>query len=1650
MPNNSSTIILDARDNASGAIRNVENNLDSLENAVQGTGTSFTQFNGLLDQYGNALASASGSAELFQNQNQANAKSLGVIDSALTKTSGSLNKFGNQNERVRFVVDSLGNRLTKNATEFRAAQSTIERYNLANSRIAASAAQAETAIESLGRGTAQSSIIQTRFAGQVRKNSSELDRLWRSASQGINIVTQTNAAISKSAATMGAAASQTSRLRRSLSSLSAGYELARKAGNKNANVMNVSSFNTANLAAQFNDIGVTLAAGQSPFLIALQQGTQVSQVLQLMSKDVGVLRALFAGLKSVISPISLITIGVIAAGAALGQWAISAFKASRETRDFEEILEELSTAVGNYSSLVDKTSQSNFQLAQTYGSLRDEARSFLEVQQELSRATVLTEIGAAVNSLSQSFDDLAGFDIPGLFDGRFGGDSNARLQARFGFEGAEEVREQFEEFRILYAQLQQVGESGNLDEAASDLDEFINNVVKGLGPLGDWTDEQRELVQGLTELQDNVIRAANAQEEYNRSLERRPNLVHPDFDPANAVLEEVRQQQLSAEAEFADNLADIRQDVVNSITVHPDFDPVEGVLNQIRDRQIAEEEQFASELGEIREHVISSLAHPDFDPVEEVLNEIRERQVAEEEKFAEQLAEAREEVLAAITVHPDFDPVEQAIADIRARQLAEEQAFAEELAAIRESTLSSLFHPDFDPVEQAFDQIRQRQLAEEEEFNAQLEALQEEQNAIRERAAQKQLQIERERATAVEAVRTATLSETDQIREQISQLDALFAANANVTSGKDELILSTEIYTQRLHDLNFALLDSTGYFETLSAELDMTRTAFEAIEDRHSSFRQSIEADLLTPIQKAEQEIAELTQVINEAPDGVETFERGLQELNAELENLQRQEATTEAINNLKQSFNEGEISAATYKTELEVLENQLKAVAGGDSEVVLTVESERALRDLETFEKIWQDSVQNMQKEFSDTIYNALFEEGISSFKDFGDAIVDIWKRALANMIAAYAASGFTKLFGNLLGGGGGLGGGSLLGSTLGSVLGGGTAGGGGGFGGLGGIGSIGSSIFGSIGAITPGLGAIGGSGFLGGAAAAFSPGGFGAFNIGANATLAGGGFGATLGAALPALAAVTFAIAAFTSKTKILDEGLRATVNETDVLVQQFQEIKKSRLFGLISSRRTNLSDAPAGVQDAFQGAVTNIADTTAGILNLFGLPTGLEGFSKEFEVSLKGLDDAAKEAAINELLGEIGASMQQFSLGALGFIVDVDQAATAFGKLTEAAGLVAAASEQAFNVAVGRINAESQLVNQLSSLTFGELDALAQAAKERLGGADADLRGGLGPTEFRRTQIEQEIGTSEVGIEDAEEQIRNLRANISSAQEALKGDNLTDELIAGYQSQIESYNENIKNYQDAINRYSESIAALETQLLVEFAEIEEEVSQKVFDAIGEEINRRAGNISVNDVISDLLADSGIYIQGINDAAAAAIAATDEAFEYLRQATLENGRQYSNLFREVADQFIAQATEHIQRLVDPDTYRLAFFQDDPEGEGFGRLIQSQQVPEDGSGVPDFLGETLAELRVSNEETGEDQLEKLEELVDWSNRIVERIQEGNVEIVATQQEGNALLASVISSLQTQITSVSAGLESVRRSIEDQERRTVDRQEAAA
>ncbi|WP_305096483.1 phage tail length tape measure family protein [Croceibacterium aestuarii] len=130
-------------------------------------------------------------------------------------------------------------------------------------------------------------------------------------------------------------------------------------GRRAADSASAMKANTGNIAAQFQDIGVTAAMGMNPMLIALQQGTQLSAVLaQTGGTAMETLSAAFA---SVVSPVSLLTIAIVAGAAALIQWAMSATSASDESeklaKKFDQVkwatdaVGEAQTILGNYMDI---------------------------------------------------------------------------------------------------------------------------------------------------------------------------------------------------------------------------------------------------------------------------------------------------------------------------------------------------------------------------------------------------------------------------------------------------------------------------------------------------------------------------------------------------------------------------------------------------------------------------------------------------------------------------------------------------------------------------------------------------------------------------------------------------------------------------------------------------------------------------------------------------------------------------------------------------------------------------------------------------------------------------------------------------------------------------------------------------------------------------------------------------------------------------------------------------------------------------------------------------------------------------------------------------------------------------------------------------
>lgn len=105
---------------------------------------------------------------------------------------------------------------------------------------------------------------------------------------------------------------------------------------------NTARFHSANMFAQFQDIGVMMAAGQNPFILAAQQGSQLSQVFHALGNDMKTIGpALGQAFKSFISPVNLLTVGIIAAGAAGGQWLMNLAKTEDQLDDLDDVLKRV-------------------------------------------------------------------------------------------------------------------------------------------------------------------------------------------------------------------------------------------------------------------------------------------------------------------------------------------------------------------------------------------------------------------------------------------------------------------------------------------------------------------------------------------------------------------------------------------------------------------------------------------------------------------------------------------------------------------------------------------------------------------------------------------------------------------------------------------------------------------------------------------------------------------------------------------------------------------------------------------------------------------------------------------------------------------------------------------------------------------------------------------------------------------------------------------------------------------------------------------------------------------------------------------------------------------------------------------------------------
>ncbi|TJV67886.1 MAG: phage tail tape-measure protein [Mesorhizobium sp.] len=201
--------------------------------------------------------------------------------------------------------------------------------------------EGQAELTKLGSAAQTAGTSVKRGSDMVNRSLSETGTAAQRAAVGMGAVTgaasAASAGLSRQTTATAQAAAGVTNLGNAADTASGKIMRMRNAANQNSASLGAMKANTANIAAQFQDIGVTAAAGMSPLNIALQQGTQLASVFAAM-KPAEAVKALGAAFASLVGVVSLVTLGTVAIVAALIQFVNWANLAKTALNAFADIL----------------------------------------------------------------------------------------------------------------------------------------------------------------------------------------------------------------------------------------------------------------------------------------------------------------------------------------------------------------------------------------------------------------------------------------------------------------------------------------------------------------------------------------------------------------------------------------------------------------------------------------------------------------------------------------------------------------------------------------------------------------------------------------------------------------------------------------------------------------------------------------------------------------------------------------------------------------------------------------------------------------------------------------------------------------------------------------------------------------------------------------------------------------------------------------------------------------------------------------------------------------------------------------------------------------------------------------------------------------
>lgn len=172
----------------------------------------------------------------------------------------------------------------------------------------------------------------------------------------------------------------------------------------------VAGHSVGNLTAQLFDIGVMMQAGQNPFVMMVQQGSQIAQVMGPMGAK-GAIAALGASITQLINPMNLVIFASVGIAAAVVPIIANWLMAGKEVETYTDKVERLKEATEAYAAAGQAAIAPVDVLAEKYGSLAMVAAMALNEDAERKKQQAMLELSGTVDMLANSFGGLYGQEV---------------------------------------------------------------------------------------------------------------------------------------------------------------------------------------------------------------------------------------------------------------------------------------------------------------------------------------------------------------------------------------------------------------------------------------------------------------------------------------------------------------------------------------------------------------------------------------------------------------------------------------------------------------------------------------------------------------------------------------------------------------------------------------------------------------------------------------------------------------------------------------------------------------------------------------------------------------------------------------------------------------------------------------------------------------------------------------------------------------------------------------------------------------------------------------------------------------------------------------------------------------------------------------